>query len=76
MDLRPIIEWFPLRKMIYVVFGEDVHTETNKKAEFLTQEILPFPAKWSIVDAYRTFFADVSEEIADTIAAIQGFMAA
>jgi hypothetical protein len=62
--------------MIYVVFGEDVHPETNKKAGFLSQEPLPFPAKWSIVDAYRTFFIDVSDEIADAMMALQRSMAA
>ena len=35
-----------------------------------------FPAKLPVPDVYRTFFMNLSEEIADTIAAIQGFMAA
>jgi hypothetical protein len=47
----------------------------TKKAEFLKQETLPFPAKWSIVDADRTFFTDVSEEIEDTMMAVQSVMA-
>lgn len=48
----------------------------TKKAGFLNQEILPFPYLWGIIDAYRTFFTDVSDDIEDTIAAIQGFMVA
>ena len=52
------------------------HRRKLEKAGVLTQEPLPFLAKWSGVDAYRTFFADTSDEIADAMMALQRSMAA
>ena len=42
-----------------------MHFKT-KKAESLIWETLPFSAKRGAVDAYRTFFVRISEEIAET----------
>jgi hypothetical protein len=50
--------------------GRSKEDITLKRVRILFHRKLPVP------DVYRTFFVGVSEEIADTIAAIQEFVAA
>ena len=61
------------RSLLYAIvgMGKVILSAINKKTESLIEEVLLFTIWLLVSDVYRTFFANISEEIATGLLAFQ-----